>query len=224
MSVHLLMSAGRGPRECAWALARLLCRLEADAARQGLTTRRVQTVPGDRPDTYRSALVRVSGADAEAFAASWTGTLCWQAPSPYRASTGRKNWYVVSRPCRTDVPATAFAEADVEIVGCRTGGPGGQHRNKASTAVRAVHRPSGIVVVVDTERQFSLNRRIAVQLLRQRIERGDEAARRAVTRDQWRIHDELVRGDPTRVERPRPAAGDGTPRQRTHQRRRPGPR
>ena len=38
MSVHLLLSAGRGPQECAWALARLLRRLEADATRHGLTT------------------------------------------------------------------------------------------------------------------------------------------------------------------------------------------
>ncbi|MGK5671656.1 peptide chain release factor H [Micromonospora sp. URMC 106] len=206
MSVHLLMSAGRGPQECAWALARLLRRLEADATRRGLTTRRVETVPGDRPDTYRSVLIQILGADAEAFSASWTGTLCWQAPSPYRAGTGRKNWYVTARPCQLDSPATTFAEGDVDVVACRTGGPGGQHRNKASTAVRATHRPSGIVVVVDTERQYSLNRRIAIQLLRQRVEHRDEAARSAVTTARWRLHDELVRGDPTRVERPDPSS------------------
>ncbi|MFI0793454.1 peptide chain release factor H [Micromonospora rubida] len=202
MIVHLLMSAGRGPRECAWALARLLRRLEADGARQNLAIHRGETVPGDRPGTYRSVLVRISGAGAGAFAETWTGTLCWQAPSPYRADAGRKNWYVIARPCRVDTPHTTFAETDVDIVACRTGGPGGQHRNKASTAVRATHRPSGIVVVVDTERQFSLNRRIAMRLLRQRIERGDETAGRAVTTARWRIHDELVRGNPTRVERP----------------------
>jgi peptide chain release factor len=202
VSVHLLLSAGRGPQECAWALARLLRRLEADATRQNLETHRAQTVPGDRPDTYQSVLIQISGAGAEAFAASWTGTLCWQAPSPYRADAGRKNWYVIAQPCQVDTPRTTFAEADVDIVACRTGGPGGQHRNKASTAVRATHRPSGIVVVVDTERQFSLNRRIAMQLLRQRLEHGDEVAGRAVTTARWRIHDELVRGNPTRVERP----------------------
>ncbi|SCF06586.1 peptide chain release factor [Micromonospora viridifaciens] len=215
------MSAGRGPRECAWALARLLRRLEADAARRGLATRRVQTVPGDRTDTYRSVLLHLSGAGAEAFAASWTGTLCWQAPSPYRADTGRKNWYVIARPCPVDAPATAFAEADVDVVACRTGGPGGQHRNKASTAVRAIHRPSGIVVVVDSERQFSLNRRIALQLLRQRIEHGDEVARRAVTTARWHIHDEIVRGNPVRVERPEPPGRD-VPPQRAGRRRTAG--
>ncbi|MFG6199785.1 peptide chain release factor H [Nonomuraea sp. JJY05] len=202
MSVHLLLSAGRGPQECTWALAQLLHRLEADATRQRLETHRAQTVPGERPGTYRSVLVRIAGAGAEAFAASWTGTLCWQAPSPYRAGTGRKNWYVIAQPCQVDTPRTTFAEADVDIVACRTGGPGGQHRNKASTAVRATHRPTGIVVVVDTERQLSLNRRIAMRLLRQRIEHGDEAAERAVTTARWRIHDDLVRGDPTRIERP----------------------
>ncbi|MEU3169312.1 peptide chain release factor H [Streptosporangium sp. NPDC006930] len=201
MSVHLLLSAGRGPQECAWALARLLRRLEADATRQDVETRRVESVPGERPDTYRSVLIHISGACAEAFAASWTGTLCWQAPSPYRTTTSRKNWYVIAQPCQVDIPRTTFTEADVDVVACRTGGPGGQHRNKASTAVRATHRPSGIVVVVDTERQFSLNRRIAMRLLRQRVEDGDEATERAAVTGRWRIHDELVRGNPIRVER-----------------------
>jgi peptide chain release factor len=202
--VHLLLSAGRGPQECTWALARLLRRLEADAARQNVTTTRVETVAGDRPGTYRSVLVRVDGAAAPSFAESWTGTLCWQAPSPYRTGIGRKNWYVIAQPCEVDTPqpVAAFAEADVDIVPCRTGGPGGQHRNKASTAVRATHRPSGLVVVVDTERQFSLNRRLAFQLLRQKLEADADSADRAAVTARWRIHDDLVRGDPTRTERP----------------------
>ncbi|MET8045392.1 peptide chain release factor H [Micromonospora sp. NPDC005215] len=204
MSVLLLVSAGRGPRECAWALAQLLRRLTEAGTRRGLTIEQVQVVPGDQPGTYRSVLIQITGTDADAFAASWTGTLCWQAPSPYRASTGRKNWYVTAQPPSPDATPTPFAEADVDIVGCRTGGPGGQHRNKASTAVRATHRPSGLVVVVDEERQFSLNRRVALELLRQRVEQGDEAARRAVTTARWRVHDDLVRGDPVRVERPEP--------------------
>jgi peptide chain release factor len=200
MTVHLLLSAGRGPRECAWALARLLRRLEADADQNSTTVVRVEEVPGERAGTYRSVLLRLTGARAAEFAASWTGTLCWQGPSPYRAGSGRKNWYVIAGPCEVDVPRTAFAEADVHIVGVRTGGPGGQHRNKASTAVRATHKPTGATVVVDTERHFTLNRGIALRLLRERIERGDEAAAREATTARWRIHDELVRGNPVRVE------------------------
>lgn len=203
MTVLLLLSAGRGPQECAWALTQLLHRLRADGTGRGLTIDEAQAVPGDRPGTHRSALLRISGTGADVFATSWTGTLCWQAPSPYRA-TSRKNWYVTAQPPPPDAAPTAFREDDVDIVGCRTGGPGGQHRNKASTAVRATHRPSGIVVVVDEERHFGLNRRIALRLLRDRIEHGDEAARRAVVTARWRIHDDLVRGDPVRVERPTP--------------------
>ena len=41
-----------------------------------------------------------------------------------------------------------------------------------------------------------------MQLLRRRIERGDEAAGQAVATARWRIHDELVRGNPIRIERP----------------------
>jgi peptide chain release factor len=197
----LLMSAGRGPAECAWAVASLARRLEDAGAKQGLTIRRLESVPGPRPATFLSVLLDISGQGAAEFAASWTGTLCWQAPSPYRA-VGRKNWFVVARPCVVDAPVTPFAETDVEIVAIRTGGPGGQHRNKASTAVRATHRPSGIVVVADTERQFGQNRRLALARLRQRLEGADEAAGRAVVTARWQIHDDLVRGNPTRVERP----------------------
>ncbi|MEU8229239.1 peptide chain release factor H [Actinoplanes sp. NPDC048967] len=205
--VHLLLSAGRGPQECTWAVAQLARRLEAGAGRDGLTTRRVETVPGERPGTFRSVLIQISGTGTARFAASWTGTLCWQAPSPYRTSAGRKNWYVIAQPCEVDAAHTAFAEADVDIVGCRTGGPGGQHRNKASTAVRATHRPTGIVVVVDTERQFSQNRRLALDRIRARLRRDDRAADRTSTGNRRRVHDQLVRGDPTRTERPKSSAG-----------------
>ncbi|WP_018350246.1 peptide chain release factor H [Longispora albida] len=202
MSAHLLMSAGRGPQECSWAVANLLSRLEAEAARRGVRAHRVETVPGDRPGTLRSVLLRLEGDGAAAFLKEWTGTLCWQAPSPYR-NTSRKNWYVIAQAVEMGGERTAFDESDVDIVPCRTGGPGGQHRNKVSTAVRATHRPTGLVVVADTERQFSLNRAIALRTLRERIERGDRQAEQAAVTARWRVHDELVRGDPVRVERPR---------------------
>jgi peptide chain release factor len=202
MSCHLLISAGRGPRECGWALARLLGRLEAEAGRRGVRVHRVEVVRGDPPGALRSVLLRLTGPGAAQFAAEWTGTLCWQAPSPYRAGAGRKNWYVTAQPCPVPGPGTDFSEADVVVVNCRTGGPGGQHRNKASTAVRATHRPTGTVVVVDTERRAHLNRQLALELLRQRLERGDATRARAVASARRRLHDGLVRGAPTRVERP----------------------
>jgi len=200
--VDLLVSAGRGPDECAWAVAELVVRLTKDAARHGLATRRLDTLPGPHPGTHQSVLLRITGPGVAAFAATWTGTLCWQAPSPYRPEHRRKNWYVTARPCDTDPSCTPFDPADVDIVACRTGGPGGQRRNKVSTAARATHRPTGQVVVVDAERHFDANRRLALELLRRRLGEADAVADRAAGAARRHLHDELVRGDPIRVERP----------------------
>jgi peptide chain release factor len=104
---------------------------------------------------------------------------------------------------QVDAPRREFAEADVEIVPTRTGGPGGQHRNKVSTAARATHRPTGTVVLADTERSFQQNRRLALERLRQRFRQADDATGQALVEARWREHDRLVRGDPVRVERPR---------------------
>ena len=205
--VRLLLSAGRGPSECAWAVAELARRLEGEAAAAGVRTRRQDAVPGERPRTFRSLVIELVGQPgateaAEALAAAWTGTLCWQAPSPWRRGVGRKNWFVTAQRLDAAPPPAAFDERDVTIVAIRTGGPGGQHRNKASTAVRATHGPSGHVVVADTERYRSANRRAALALLRQRVEADAEAARGAAVTDQWRLHDQIVRGRPVRTERP----------------------
>jgi peptide chain release factor len=109
---------------------------------------------------------------------------------------------VTAQTCAAGPAHHTFAEADVDFVACRTGGPGGQHRNKASTAVRATHRPSGLVVVVDTERQFSQNRRLALERIRARLAQEDQDSDRAALTGRWRIHDDLVRGNPVRTERP----------------------
>ncbi|HEY4378492.1 MAG TPA: peptide chain release factor H, partial [Acidimicrobiales bacterium] len=202
MTTDLFLSAGRGPQECTWALGHLLRRLESSAARHHLEVHRLETVPGDHRDTYRSALLRITGPNATEFASTWTGTLCWQAPSPYRPGYGRKNWYVIASPPPAAAPQAAFNEDDVDLVPIRTGGPGGQHRNKASTAVRATHRPTGEVVVVDTERHLSLNRRLALNLLRDRLEATNREATRHQATTRWQIHDTLIRGNPTRLERP----------------------
>jgi peptide chain release factor len=183
-------------------VAQLVNRLEREAARLGVTVRRLDRVPGAVRGTHRSLLLQVDGPGALRFAQSWSGTLCWQAPSPYRAGIGRKNWYVVAQLQGADAVREVFSEDDVDLVACRTGGPGGQHRDKASTAVRGTHRPSGAVVVVDTERRLSDNRRLALEQLRQRVEQADVEAERAVEDARWRTHDQLVRGNPTRTERP----------------------
>ncbi|MEW2430944.1 hypothetical protein AB0877_23275 [Micromonospora sp. NPDC047644] len=51
MTAFLLLSAGRGPQECAWALSQLLHRLRDEGVRRGLTIQLVRGDPvrGERP-------------------------------------------------------------------------------------------------------------------------------------------------------------------------------
>ena len=68
---------------------------------------------------------------------------------------------------------------EVEEVFCRSGGPGGQHVNKVSTAVTLRHLPTGISVRVSTSRSQARNRAEATRLLAAKLEAAAAAARQS---------------------------------------------
>lgn len=62
-------------------------------------------------------------------------------------------------------------EADIQVEFYRSSGPGGQHRNTTDSAVRIRHLPTGIVVHAAENRSQLRNREVAMERLREALER-----------------------------------------------------
>ena len=65
--------------------------------------------------------------------------------------------------------AASINPADIEMQVYRSSGAGGQHINKTSSAVRLIHKPTGIVVSCQTQRSQFQNRDYAMEMLKAKL-------------------------------------------------------
>jgi peptide chain release factor 2 len=85
-------------------------------------------------------------------------------------------------------------EEDLKIDFYRAGGAGGQHVNKTSSAVRILHKPTGIVVQCQNERSQHKNRASAMKVLKARLYMLEQQKRDAEIAKQYGQKGEIAWG------------------------------
>lgn len=116
------------------------------------------------------SVLRFSGKHAAETFHDETGGHRWQRVPPTerhgRVHTSTITVAVLPEPTALEIQ---LDERDLEETMMRGSGAGGQHRNKTDSAVRLRHRPTGLVVRCESERDQSQNRRIARAVMRTRL-------------------------------------------------------
>ena len=128
-----------------------------------------------------SATIAVRGPMAYGYLKGESGMHRLVRISPFNAEGKRQTSFaaVDVSPEIADEKEVEIREEDVEEQVFRSSGPGGQHVNKTSSAVRLIHIPTGIVVACQSQRSQHQNRATAMRMLRARLARIEEQKREA---------------------------------------------
>ena len=140
------------------------------AQAHGMTVEVLDYQDGDEAG-MKSASMMVKGANAYGLLKSENGVHRLVRVSPFDANARRQTSFASLEvmPELDNTIQVDIRPEDIEMQVFRSSGAGGQHINKTSSAVRLIHKPTGVVVSCQTQRSQFQNRDYAMEMLKAKL-------------------------------------------------------